>query len=382
MYDGATLQIAPVRTDGSLGAWSVQDTVSGARKHATILTPASLARGRQLLTVFFPPVELEVLVRVTYIVAAYNAEKTIGRAVNSVLDQVGASVDVIVVDDASTDGTVQVARSVRDDRVRVVELPVNGGPGRARNVGIGLATGDWVGILDADDALLPGRTLTVMSRASETGSEAIVDNMRRTPDESSPPLYQRHPFVESSLLTLADFVDGNLLLRTRGPSLGFLKPVVRRDFLSRHSISYPEELRIAEDFYFLAAILSCHGPVPTCRESGYIYADQPGSLSSRLELADVRQIRDAEPRFCSEVLLDLPAKRAFDRRASSIRSALHYLELTSAVRNRQIASASSLIARDPFVLLHARHSARYRFRAIAEYASERWLRLAASSARL
>src|SRR5579859_6471888 len=96
---------------------------------------------------------------VTVLIPAYNAGPFLHRAVGSALDQTHPPLEVIVVDDGSTDDTADVAQrlALADPRVRVIRLPENGGPAKARNAGLDLARGEWVAVLDADDAYMHAR---------------------------------------------------------------------------------------------------------------------------------------------------------------------------------------------------------------------------------
>ncbi len=89
------------------------------------------------------------------VIAAYNAEQTLVRAIRSVLDQTWPAHELIVVDDGSTDGTLALARSF-GERVVCVHQP-NAGVSAARNAGAERATGDWLAFLDADDWYYPDR---------------------------------------------------------------------------------------------------------------------------------------------------------------------------------------------------------------------------------
>lgn len=94
---------------------------------------------------------------VTVIIAAYNAEKYLLNAVLSVLDQTFQDWEIIIVDDASSDGTVTVINTIQDNRLRVISLPVNVGPSQARNIGWENSSGKYLAFLDADDIWMPDK---------------------------------------------------------------------------------------------------------------------------------------------------------------------------------------------------------------------------------
>lgn len=92
---------------------------------------------------------------VSVCIAVRNCETYIGSAIDSVLRQRHDDFEVVVVDNASTDGTVAVVRSIRDDRLRLVENPVNVGPCHNWNRAIEEARGRYVKVFGADDILYP-----------------------------------------------------------------------------------------------------------------------------------------------------------------------------------------------------------------------------------
>ena len=92
---------------------------------------------------------------ISAVIPAYNSAKTLGTAIESVLDQTVSVDQIIVVDDGSGDSTSDVARSY--SAVHLIRQP-NAGPGPARNRAVREATGDWIAFLDADDAWLPQKT--------------------------------------------------------------------------------------------------------------------------------------------------------------------------------------------------------------------------------
>lgn len=94
---------------------------------------------------------------VSVLIPAYNAERTIGRALDSVWRQNWPIKEVIVVDDASTDGTVEAVRRHTRPELRLIRLDRNRGECGAMNEGIAVATGDLIAFLDADDEWLGGK---------------------------------------------------------------------------------------------------------------------------------------------------------------------------------------------------------------------------------
>jgi glycosyltransferase involved in cell wall biosynthesis len=111
--------------------------------------------------------------RISAIIPAYNSEKFIGQALDSIYRQTFPVYEVICIDDASTDKTVAYLEE-HYPKVRIVVNPTNRGPAYSRNVGISLATGDVLAFLDSDDFWMPGKTRAQSDLLqAETGVEMI-----------------------------------------------------------------------------------------------------------------------------------------------------------------------------------------------------------------
>ena len=110
---------------------------------------------------------------VSVIIPAYNAERTLRRAIDSVLAQDYQAIEIIVVDDGSKDATSEVAAGYMDKTVKLLQLPRNRGEGGVLNAGIAIANGEFIAFLDADDEWLP-RKLTRQVAALERNSAAIM----------------------------------------------------------------------------------------------------------------------------------------------------------------------------------------------------------------
>src|SRR5262245_55330434 len=95
---------------------------------------------------------------VTVIVAGFNSASTVGRAVASAL-ALPETLEVILVDDASTDGTIETARHAASgsSHLKVLSFAQNRGPAAARNAALEVAKGEFACVLDSDDYVLEGR---------------------------------------------------------------------------------------------------------------------------------------------------------------------------------------------------------------------------------
>lgn len=90
------------------------------------------------------------------VIPVFNRDSLVGRAIASALADPGHDVEVVVVDDGSTDRTAEVVTAIADPRVRLVRLPENRGWCPARNAGAEAAWGEWLVFLDSDDEFVPG----------------------------------------------------------------------------------------------------------------------------------------------------------------------------------------------------------------------------------
>lgn len=89
--------------------------------------------------------------KVSIIIPMHNSSLHIEECINSVLNQSYKELEIIAVDDKSTDNTIQIVEQIKDERIRLVKLENNVGAAKARNKGIDLAVGNYICFLDSDD---------------------------------------------------------------------------------------------------------------------------------------------------------------------------------------------------------------------------------------
>ncbi|WP_406477109.1 CDP-glycerol glycerophosphotransferase family protein [Streptomyces sp. NBC_01615] len=155
------------------------------------------------------PAESEAVPDVSVIVIVYNDAARLPTAVRSVLGQTLRSVEIVIVDDRSTDGSYEVARGLaaeHPDRVRAFQLPENsGGCGAPRNHGVRQARGDYVLFLDSDDVLERNACRNMLEAAETTGADLVaglcvrvhVDSRTGKEVKWYPWLYERTRTLES-----------------------------------------------------------------------------------------------------------------------------------------------------------------------------------------
>ncbi|WP_310417709.1 glycosyltransferase family 2 protein [Chamaesiphon sp. OTE_8_metabat_110] len=115
--------------------------------------------------------------QVSIVIPAYNTAVYIGRAIESALKQTLTNIEIILVDDASTDRTLAIANSFTDRRLKVFTNFENLGVSATRNWAISQAQGEWIAVLDSDDWYAPTRLERLLQIASQQHADLIADDL-------------------------------------------------------------------------------------------------------------------------------------------------------------------------------------------------------------
>lgn len=110
--------------------------------------------------------------QISIIIPAYNSEKTIRETINSVLAQTFSDLEIIIINDGSSDRTVEVIQEISDPRITIYSYP-NGGPATSRNRGIKKSQGEYLSFIDGDDLWVPDK-LEIQYQALQNNSQAAV----------------------------------------------------------------------------------------------------------------------------------------------------------------------------------------------------------------
>src|SRR3712207_3309219 len=126
--------------------------------------------------------------KVSVVVPSYNHERFVSQSIRSALEQTVSDLEVIVVDDGSRDGSVKVIETIEDPRLRLVTFPENIGAAEATNRGISDATGEFIAILNSDDAWVPNKIEQQLSIFDSRPDLGAVFSWAQFVDEKDQPI--------------------------------------------------------------------------------------------------------------------------------------------------------------------------------------------------
>lgn len=219
---------------------------------------------------------------VSVLIPAYNSASTLPRAVRSVLTQSFADLELIIINDGSTDATGEVAAGLAatDARVRVMTLSRNRGKPFAMNTGIARAAGRWIAVLDADDWYAPERLSVLLGIGEQQSVDLVADNQFSYDDGAEQVVRTALPTDgKDGLIDKAAFIIGSDPYADF--DYGMLKPVVRTDFVRAHNLGYREDAKLSEDFLYLLEFLAAGGRVWLTDRPMYYWTQAFGTISRR-----------------------------------------------------------------------------------------------------
>lgn len=225
--------------------------------------------------------------KISLIIPVYGAAGTIAACLDSVMSQTLDAIEAILVDDHGPDDSMAIARQhiaayAGPKQFVFTETPSNGGPGKARNLGIQRARGEYVAFLDSDDTLDPDFCLVLYNAARATEADLAFGHIAFVrPDGSR---YIRHnPSVADG-----PFVGAAKRRYLRRFTSYFTTYIYRRDLLLENGIHFPNT-RSAEDSCFLICSLLCAKRIISVDRALYHYRLQNSSTSLRRDPQRWRQ---------------------------------------------------------------------------------------------
>ncbi len=210
--------------------------------------------------------------KITVIIPVYNTEKYIEGAVRSVMNQTYRNLEIICVNDGSTDGSRDILHRLQqeDPRILIIDKE-NGGLGDARNAGLAKATSEWISFVDSDDSIRPD-TYEIISKSFASGPDMICfgTNVILEQGAKAPVSDRKYYSVNFSGLV---GVNDTVIWQT---DVSVWNKLFRKSILDRFDIQF--EKIYYEDFPFTLQYFFCIGKVYYFKDPLYNYLRRTGSI--------------------------------------------------------------------------------------------------------
>ena len=213
--------------------------------------------------------------KVSVIVPVYNAQSTLVRLLGNLLNQTLSDMEIILVDDCSTDGSAQIMQAAKEqypDKVVLLKNEKNSGPGVSRNMGIEAARGEYIGFADADD-------IVDMSMYEQLYDEAV-----RTNADLTDCAYATGLDAKKAEIQISDERRGRVSWKVKSDMISIAGYVwtklYRKDMLDKYHIRF-NNTYVLEDTAFMILSLYHAQIFAGVDKPLYIYVNTPNSLSKR-----------------------------------------------------------------------------------------------------
>ena len=216
---------------------------------------------------------------VSIIVPVYNAEKTIGRCIDSILGQQYTDFELLLVDDGSKDGSGAICDSyaLADSRVQVIHKE-NTGVSDTRNIGISRARGVYLQFLDSDDWITPDATKLLVETARDHDCDLVISDFYRVVGER---VSRKGDIDEDRVLTREEYA-AHMMEQPADFYYGVLwNKLYRRDIVESHRLRMDPELSWCEDFMFNLEYIRHAQRFYALQVPIYYYVKTKGSLASQ-----------------------------------------------------------------------------------------------------
>lgn len=195
--------------------------------------------------------------KISVIIPVYNNELYLKKCLNSIVDQTLKDIEILCVDDGSTDQSHQIIEefSMEDERIQYIKMVKNSGSGPARNKGLEIATGEYVSFVDSDDFIMKKTAYKELYNfATRKHADMVSANIKVFRDEEKLQNNQEENTFKNSNFTREIKEESVISPQNYGVPCHFQKNLYKKSFLDKHEINYPSYLR-GQDHVFLAKVL-------------------------------------------------------------------------------------------------------------------------------
>lgn len=228
------------------------------------------------------------MMKISVIIPCYNMEDYISECLNSVLTQTLQNIEIICIDDGSEDRTFDILKEYEDraNNLRVLKQK-NQGSGIARNLGISVASGEYLAFMDADDFYPAKDTLEKVYLTAKREQAEICGG--------SGCVFRNGIYIYTGFRKAFTFSEEGWIGKSEYPNAyGYWRFIYKRDFIQKNHINFPGYLRCQDPPFFLNAI-ACAGRLYCMKEVTYVYRKEHKQISftRRKALDNLKGLRDS-----------------------------------------------------------------------------------------
>lgn len=295
---------------------------------------------------------------ISVIIPAFNTADYIGKAITSALDQTLINLEIIVVDDASTDNTLQLINSFKDERLKVLVNAQNLGAGGSRNRALKAAKGEWVAVLDSDDWYAPERLEKLLKIAEDKKADMVADDLHLIRDGENSPWSTLIRESGESITTLKKiepvyYVETDVYGR-KGLHLGISKPLFRRSFLIENNIDYNPNIKVTQDFWLTLQCLVRGANFFLEPTAYYYYRSRQGSLVYSPKVERIEQDCQAIIDFIEDFqsLVDPHLISSLSQNLGILKKNLAYYRVVEPFKKRRFDRAFQQMLTNPYFFIY------------------------------
>lgn len=231
------------------------------------------------------------------IIPVYNAEKTLRRCLDSLLDQDVSQAEIILIDDGSKDSSLKICQEYTNKYSSVFLFSQsNNGVSSARNNGLERANGEYVLFVDSDDSVSHDYLKEIERKVLETRCDFLLFGSKNGDNTNS---FCPNPVDLDDRIKTAQLLSTYMKAGKLGTVWG---KVFRNEIIARNNLRFPEQLTIAEDLTFIVKYLMNIKNVSAIPEIlYYVDTNNQNSLSRKIRKDLYRQLRDASLTMIEEV---------------------------------------------------------------------------------
>ena len=221
---------------------------------------------------------------VSVIIPTYNGEKRISRTLNSIIAQDYENVEIILVDDVSTDNTVKVARDVLEKSGRefsIIQRTENGRQSASRNTGLKAANGKYVIFFDHDDMAEKNFVSSLLNEIENKNADLVFCGFKRFSEEKNKFIKLRPVKLKTKFLFPEEYIRAWAEKKVSFTYIWIC--IFRKSFLDKNNIKFYERCYFGEDAEFMLKVVSASQKISFIREENYIHTvnnEQQGNVNN------------------------------------------------------------------------------------------------------